>query len=195
MLLVGGTWAPRSCRCPRRASPAALAALCIRPPRLLGGVTSIHREIMPAPSAPCSLSASCESKVRKASRRRLGRANGPAHRGIAIPFLTAYVMGSVIIDAFLPWPCRRRSRLPHPGAAVVRLGLKATGVAQQWGFAGAALLTFALVSSRAPSSTPRVSPVRPRRHGRRAPRHIHVHASGAGARGSPRAFPRTAADP
>ena len=74
--------------------------------------------------------------------------------GIAIPSLTAYVMGGAqIIDAFLPvGPVAAGLVFLIPGAAVVWLGLKATGVAQQWGslLMGAALLTFALVSSARP---------------------------------------------
>ena len=70
--------------------------------------------------------------------------------GIAIPSLTAYVMGGAdIISAFLPL-----SRLSAglmfliPGAAVVWLGLRATGVSQQWAslVMGAVLFLFTVAS-------------------------------------------------
>ena len=116
-------------RLPRR-SP------CIRPHhRLLGGVTSIHRgDHAPhqAPRAACRPHARAHAGRRP--RRRLGRANGPAHRGDRHPFPHRLRHGRAqIIDAFLPvGPVAAGLVFLIPGAAVVWLGLKATGVAQQW---------------------------------------------------------------
>ncbi len=70
--------------------------------------------------------------------------------GIAIPSLTAYVIGGAeIIGAFVAVsPVVAGLMFVVPGAAVVWLGLKATGIAQQWAsmIMGAALLTFAFAS-------------------------------------------------
>lgn len=71
--------------------------------------------------------------------------------GIAIPSLTAYVIGGAeIIGAFIPLnPIAAGLLFVAPGAAVVWLGLKATGIAQQWAsmIMGAALLAFAFASA------------------------------------------------
>jgi amino acid permease len=74
--------------------------------------------------------------------------------GIAIPSLTAYVIGGAeIIAAFIPVnPVIAGLMFVVPGAAVVWLGLKATGIAQQWAsmIMGAALLVFAFTSTTHP---------------------------------------------
>jgi len=74
--------------------------------------------------------------------------------GIAIPSLTAYVIGGAeIIRAFVTvGPIAAGLMFVIPGAAVVWLGLRATGVAQQWAsiIMGVALLVFALASALNP---------------------------------------------